>query len=389
MSLIEVKQSRALRRRSYKENYRTRRVQITGKKAFLKRSAAWFEVKIQIWMNGFLHTIKMILEIIRLIPRWIVEQLYFCPMRGQKSTPSQEFLITGHRGAPVQKPENTLESLALAMEQGANALEVDLCITKDNEVVVWHDWDTDSLIAIVRQMGLEPAVKYRPFVPMDGFMRKSLPDLTLEELRANYGYCLRKSRPVKLNYTIPTLRELMEWAERQSGLHVIFLDVKIPEDGGRFTGIMADVLSSLIREVRPAYRIIMLSPYKTILTGLKERLTETDFSFDVILPQLISINPEEYSAVKNAQRFNNRVASVGRPASIGLAPWTTFRRVIDFDLKLMKEADEGQVRVQSLIGWTINNRREMKCLIRKGVSGLLSDYPGRLATIRRRISLSI
>jgi glycerophosphoryl diester phosphodiesterase len=387
MSVIQVKHTRAVRRHSLKKDYKVRCNQITGKTTFTKRILNWLVLRLQLLLNGIIYIVRLIAEIVKMLPRWIAEQFYFCPMHRAKANPSSGFLITGHRGAPVKQPENTLESLALALQQGANALEVDICITKDEQVIVWHDWDPDSLIAIVRQLGLEPAVLCRPFVPMDGPMRKPAPELTLDEFNRYYGYCKRQKPPVKLDYAIPTLQELLQWAVQQTGLQVIFLDVKIPEDGQRFAPILSNALSALISQLQPQFGIIMLSPFERILTALKSGLTATDFAYDVILPQLISVNPESYSAVKKAQQFRNRAASVGRPAVIGLAPWTTFRRVIDFDLKLLQEADDPVV--QRLIGWTINNRREMKCLIRKGVSGLLTDYPGRLATIHRRLAPAI
>lgn len=50
-------------------------------------------------------------------------------------------LVVGHRGASAQAPENTLESFALALQQGANALELDVQATSDGHVVVLHDPD--------------------------------------------------------------------------------------------------------------------------------------------------------------------------------------------------------------------------------------------------------
>ncbi|MCL4860807.1 MAG: glycerophosphodiester phosphodiesterase [Caldilineaceae bacterium] len=48
-------------------------------------------------------------------------------------------LIVAHRGVPVMQPENTLPSFALALEQGADALETDLRFTRDGEIVLFHD----------------------------------------------------------------------------------------------------------------------------------------------------------------------------------------------------------------------------------------------------------
>ena len=47
--------------------------------------------------------------------------------------------IFAHRGASGYAPENTLEAFALAMEMGADGIELDVQLTKDGEVVVIHD----------------------------------------------------------------------------------------------------------------------------------------------------------------------------------------------------------------------------------------------------------
>ena len=47
--------------------------------------------------------------------------------------------IFAHRGASGYAPENTLEAFALAMDIGADGIELDVQMTKDGEVVVIHD----------------------------------------------------------------------------------------------------------------------------------------------------------------------------------------------------------------------------------------------------------
>jgi len=50
--------------------------------------------------------------------------------------------IVGHRGASEDAPENTLESLKLAWEQGAFAAECDIIRTRDGKLVLMHDDST-------------------------------------------------------------------------------------------------------------------------------------------------------------------------------------------------------------------------------------------------------
>ena len=48
-------------------------------------------------------------------------------------------LVIGHRGAPLIAPENSLASFLAAQKLGADAVEFDLHVTVDGEIVVFHD----------------------------------------------------------------------------------------------------------------------------------------------------------------------------------------------------------------------------------------------------------
>jgi glycerophosphoryl diester phosphodiesterase len=48
-------------------------------------------------------------------------------------------LILGHRGAPLEAPENTLAAFRLAVEQGADGVELDVQRSRDGVPVVIHD----------------------------------------------------------------------------------------------------------------------------------------------------------------------------------------------------------------------------------------------------------
>lgn len=49
--------------------------------------------------------------------------------------------IFAHRGSSARAPENTLAALRLAIADGADGAEIDVQVTRDNEVVLVHDAD--------------------------------------------------------------------------------------------------------------------------------------------------------------------------------------------------------------------------------------------------------
>jgi glycerophosphoryl diester phosphodiesterase len=62
-----------------------------------------------------------------------------CPRRASRQTRRVE--IIAHRGASYDAPENTLAAARLAWAQGADALELDLHLTRDGRLAVIHDND--------------------------------------------------------------------------------------------------------------------------------------------------------------------------------------------------------------------------------------------------------
>jgi glycerophosphoryl diester phosphodiesterase len=52
-------------------------------------------------------------------------------------------MIMGHRGAAALEPENTLLSIERAMEIGVDAVEIDVHMSKDEQLVVIHDSTVD------------------------------------------------------------------------------------------------------------------------------------------------------------------------------------------------------------------------------------------------------
>lgn len=61
------------------------------------------------------------------------------------STTLDRPLVIGHRGAPLFAFENTLASFRKAIAQGAQAIELDVQVTRDRQLVVFHDVNIDRL----------------------------------------------------------------------------------------------------------------------------------------------------------------------------------------------------------------------------------------------------
>src|SRR3954451_5896965 len=54
-------------------------------------------------------------------------------------SPSRIIQVHGHRGARALRPENTIPAFEYAIAAGADVLELDMAVTKDNVIVISHD----------------------------------------------------------------------------------------------------------------------------------------------------------------------------------------------------------------------------------------------------------
>ncbi|MEO1717561.1 MAG: glycerophosphodiester phosphodiesterase family protein [Planctomycetota bacterium] len=73
---------------------------------------------------------------------------------GSDSQPST--LVIGHRGVPGFGGENTTASLALAVELGADGVELDLVLTKDQQLAVLHDWTLNRVVGEDQLLSVYP-----------------------------------------------------------------------------------------------------------------------------------------------------------------------------------------------------------------------------------------
>jgi glycerophosphoryl diester phosphodiesterase len=60
--------------------------------------------------------------------------------------------LIAHRGESKDAPENTLAAINLAWQRGANAVEIDVHLTLDNEVCVIHDYTTKRTTGVRKRV---------------------------------------------------------------------------------------------------------------------------------------------------------------------------------------------------------------------------------------------
>jgi glycerophosphoryl diester phosphodiesterase len=317
----------------------------------------------------------------------------------------QSIMTIAHHGYTKVWPENTAQSCNAALRRGADAVEIDLCLTGDGQVVLWHDWSPDDVVALARQIGKPSGQAYYPSVPALGSgWRRPIDELTLGELREHYGYTNREDAAVRIandishgprDTTIPTLTEFLADIDAPH-LKVLFLDVKMPGSAAGNAETMADQIhDALTRAEFDLGRTVLMVPDMAVLKALRSRSQEKGYGFaftwDIEFPPGIVLNPTRFSAIDHAVTpFHNTVASVGRPTGATFLPWKTYRQTIQHDIVRWNavNADPGGQnagrRISMLVAWTLDDEDELRCLVRMGVSGIITNSPELLAKLLGR-----
>lgn len=86
-------------------------------------------------------------------------------------------LVIAHRGASADAPENTLGAFALAVAQGADAIELDVRLSADGWPVIMHDERVDRTTSGSGRVSAMQLSELRALVAADGEPAPTLDDL--------------------------------------------------------------------------------------------------------------------------------------------------------------------------------------------------------------------
>lgn len=230
--------------------------------------------------------------------------------------------LIGHRGAMGYAPENTLVSFEKAMHMGATMLELDIHLTKDDELVVIHDSDlsrTTTGVGLVEDMTLSEIQSYDAGIGMH------------EDYRGE---------------RVPSLQEVLELT-----CHKIALNIELKAGRHIYPGLVPRLLTT-ISHYDIANEVVISSFHRAYLRELKQK------------------SPKLEVALLYSEKSPEILDEALREQWQGLHPWY---RIVDREL-----LEEAHRRGRVVRAWTVNQVPEMVNLIKLGVDGICTNFPDAL-----------
>lgn len=245
-------------------------------------------------------------------------------------------LLYAHRGARLEQPENSLEAFALALELGADALEIDVHMTRDGQPVVAHD------ASGLRMAGITTAIR----------------DCTLAEVKRwdiAYGFAAKeRARPVRM----PTLEETLQ----AFPLAALNVDVKqaVPD-------MLEPLLAVIARHAADAR--VLLTSFSSTTT---RRLRQLGYEGPTGLGRA-----EAVRAVFAPRALLERWRLAGRRLQLPVrqGPLRLDRPA------LIQKLHRLEIAVDY---WVVNELRSAERLLELGADGIVTDDPRALAALFAR-----
>ncbi|MBI3280507.1 MAG: glycerophosphodiester phosphodiesterase [Acidobacteria bacterium] len=248
-------------------------------------------------------------------------------------------LVHGHRGARAVLPENTLPAFEYAIEAGADVLELDVAVTRDNVLVVSHDPELNPLLC----RGPRPRAVIR--------------ELTLAELRAWDCGALRhpahpKQRPVP-GSRIPTLDEVLALGSR--GRFEYNIETKSFPSRPHLTPPPEEFARRLLEAIRRH--------------KLEKRVIVQSFDFRT-LHAMKRLAPEIRLAALYEGEPRPFVAIAREAGAAIVAP--------RHDLVTKEQVQAAHAAGLQVVPWTANAAADWDRLIAAGVDAIITDDPAEL-----------
>ncbi|WP_235822818.1 glycerophosphodiester phosphodiesterase [Cytobacillus massiliigabonensis] len=249
---------------------------------------------------------------------------------------SDSFIVIGHRGASAYAPEHTIASYQLARDLGADYIEIDLQMTKDNVLVAMHDQSVDRT---TNGIG-------------------SVESHTLAEIkRLDAGSWFNKKFPLyaDTNYkflSVPTLEEIFYYFGKEANYYI---ETKSPDKYPQ----MEEKLIRLLRKYD------LIEEHKVIIQSFSEKSLKQIHAAEPKIPliQLLSYQRPAKLTKSEIKKW--------KQYAVGIGP--NYQMIDEAYIKMARRAG---LHVHP---YTVNSKQELDQLKKWGITGVFTDLTGSLS----------
>ena len=271
------------------------------------------------------------------------------------------FEIQGHRGARGLLPENSIPGFVIAIREGANVLEMDLCVAKDGNLIVSHEpWMSHTICTTPEGNAISES-KERQY---------NLHQMSTGEIQAfDCGMALHPQFPEQRHLPVqkPTLAEVVKVTEEvpllKSDAKIRYnMEIKHRED------------------LEPEYCLDAVTFAKTVIAevrrlGIEDRTCIQSFSADVL-----NAVHQQAPNMTTAWLTDSDGPVTAELAKINFKPSIYSPQWEGIDANDVHDLQQQNIRV---IPWTVNEAEDLFAVMQMGVDGIITDYPDRLYKLRK------
>ena len=142
-----------------------------------------------------------------------------CALMVMAASATAQPIVIAHRGASGERPEHTLASYALAIEQGADFIEPDLVMTKDGVLVARHENEISETTDVSdrSEFAVRKTTKAIDGKAISGWFTEDFTLAELKTLRARERLPLLRPNNRKFDgqFEIPTFEEVIALAQAE------------------------------------------------------------------------------------------------------------------------------------------------------------------------------
>jgi len=289
-------------------------------------------------VRGLLRAVRGLLRAVRGPLRAVLGPLLVLAALESPAGSGPATLVAAHRGGAALWPENSLLAFRQALALGVDALEFDLHMTADGEVIVLHD----------------------PTLDRTSTARGPVRDLRLAALAS--VRLLTRDGAVTDEH-VPTFAEVLDLVAPTSV--ELLPEIKIDAKGQRYDGIEEKVLALL-----QARGLIARATVQAFQPGTIRRLRELEPKARTMF--LVARGEVERQRVRPAE-------AVRRARELGATDLGMNHRLVDAEV--LAAARAAGVR---LAAWTVNEEADVRRMIDLGVDMVMSDRPDLVKRLRGR-----